>query len=57
VLAAGLDGIEQGLPLPMSAQTAAALLTEAERATRGIEALPASLGEAIERFEASTLMR
>ena len=57
VLAAGLDGIERDLALPMAAQTAASRLSEAERAARGIQALPASLGEAIEAFAASPLMR
>ena len=57
VLAAGLDGIENNTPLPTATETAAARLTDAERAARGIESLPASLGEAIEAFSASSLMR
>ena len=56
VLAAGLAGIEGKYPLPLAAQSAHRL-SDAERAARGIESLPASLGEAIERFERSTLMR
>ena len=57
VLAAGLDGIEQQTPLPMAAQTGAVRLSDAERVARGVETLPASLGEAIEAFSRSTLMR
>ena len=56
VLAAGLAGIEGKYPLPMPTQSAYRL-SDAERAARGIEALPASLGEAIAKFESSTLMR
>ena len=56
VLAAGLAGIAGKYPLPPATQSAHRL-TDAERAARGIEPLPASLGEAIERFEQSTLMR
>jgi glutamine synthetase len=56
VLAAGLAGIDGKYPLPVATQSAHRL-TDAERAARGIESLPASLGEAIERFEQSSLMR
>ena len=56
VLAAGLAGIDGKYPLPMPAQSAYRL-SDAERAARGIEALPASLGEAIAKFETSALMR
>ena len=56
VLAAGLAGIDGKYPLPMATQSAYRL-SDAERAARGIEALPATLGEAIERFEQSALMR
>ena len=56
VLAAGLAGIEGKYPLPIATHSAHKL-SDAERAQRGIESLPASLGEAIERFEQSTLMR
>jgi glutamine synthetase len=57
VLAAGLAGIEGQYPLPLSAETPAYQLSEQERRARSIEALPASLGEAIDRFESSELMR
>ncbi len=56
VLAAGLAGIEGKYPLP-AATRAAHTLTDDERTARGIESLPASLGEAIARFEGSALMR
>jgi glutamine synthetase len=57
VLAAGLAGIEGGLDLPPAVETDAAGLTAAERTARGIQSLPASLGEAIQRFESSQLLR
>ncbi len=57
VLAAGLAGIEEQLELPLPIETDAASLSSAERAARGIESLPASLGEAIARFEGSALLR
>ena len=56
VLAAGLAGIDGKYPLPMATQSAHRLSDE-ERTARGIESLPATLGEAIERFEQSALMR
>src|SRR5690606_14648035 len=61
VLAAGMAGIEGEYPLPvsaeMSAQTSPERLSEDERRARGVQSLPASLGEAIDAFEGSTLMR
>jgi glutamine synthetase len=57
VLAAGLEGIEREYALPPAVESDAARLTPAERAARGIEALPGSLGDAIDRFEDSTLLR
>jgi glutamine synthetase len=57
VLAAGLEGIEHQYPLVDSVESDAAHLTPAERAARNIDALPTSLGEAIDRFEPSTLLR
>ena len=55
-LAAGLRGIEDELPLPdefvLDAHT-----PDAEIEAAGFERLPRNLGEAIERFEASELMR
>ena len=56
VLAAGFAGIDGKYELPMPTQSAHKL-SDAERAARGIESLPASLGEAIERFDQSALMR
>jgi len=57
VLAAGLDGIEQGHPLPAPVLSATDQLSPDEVERRGLGVLPESLGEAIERFEASDLMR
>ncbi|MCC6236882.1 MAG: glutamine synthetase [Dehalococcoidia bacterium] len=57
VLAAGLAGIEGDEPLPDPIETDAALLSAEDRAARGIESLPASLGEAIQRFQSSALLR
>ncbi len=57
VLAAGLDGIEQGHPLPAPVLSATDQLSPDEVERRGLGLLPESLGEAIERFESSTLMR
>jgi glutamine synthetase len=54
VLAAGLNGIESKTPLGEPARSG---LTEAERAARGLRTLPVSLGDAIEQFSGSTLMR
>jgi glutamine synthetase len=56
-LAAGLAGIDRNYDLPPAAEGSVEALSEAERRDRGIETLPGSLGEAIERFEASALMR
>ncbi len=57
VLAAGLDGIEHEYELAPAVETDAAQLAPAERAVRGIESLPGSLGEAIDSFAASALLR
>jgi len=57
VLAAGLDGIEQSQPLPAPVLSATDQLSPEEVERRGLGVLPASLGDAIERFEASALMR
>jgi glutamine synthetase len=51
VIAAGLDGIERGLDLPPPIDIDPGQLDEAERATRGIERLPTTLDEALERLE------
>jgi glutamine synthetase len=57
VLAAGLRGIEEDLPLPEPVTTTASELSSDEVAARGLETLPASLGEAIARFEGSSFLR
>lgn len=57
MLAAGLDGIERERPLPPPVEENVFELTDAERADRGIAALPGTLGEAIEAASASGLVR
>ena len=57
LLAAGLRGIEAQYELPPPTEENVFLLDEATRRARKIEILPGSLGEAIERFQASALMR
>jgi glutamine synthetase len=57
VLAAGMRGIAEGYELPMPAERPVLEMSEAERAALNIVPLPNSLGEAIDRFESSTLMR
>ena len=58
MLAAGLAGIEEGLELMPPADEAAPIgCTRYEHRARGIEPLPESLGEAVERFAESKLMR
>ncbi len=56
-LSAGLEGIEQQRELPPPSEENVFSLSESERRERGIETLPGSLGEAIDRFAASKLMR
>ncbi len=58
MLAAGLKGIEDGLepPAPVGSEDLYQLSRE-ELAERGIRVLPSNLGEAIELFEGSELMR
>jgi glutamine synthetase len=51
VIAAGLDGLEKGLDPGEPVQVDPADLPEAERAARGIQPLPTSLGEAIAALE------
>ena len=57
ILAAGLDGLKTKAPLPPAAETNVASLSEAERRKLGIQALPRSLGEAIEVAQSSVLLR
>lgn len=58
ILAAGLKGIEEGLQLPDPIEGDELFgLSREELTARGVDTLPATLGEAIERFEESELMR
>ncbi len=56
MLAAGLQGIEEGYELPPEATNNIFELTPEERAAEGIASLPESLGEAIEVMEHSELV-
>lgn len=57
MLAAGLKGIEDELPLMPPATTDLSSPSVAQRATANAAALPLTLGEAVEAFAASELMR
>lgn len=57
MLAAGLKGIEEKAELPTEMTENLFELTEKQRAERGIETLPGSLGEAIAATENSELVR
>jgi glutamine synthetase len=57
LLHAGLDGIERGYELPEPMETNLYHLTAEERRERGIVSLPETLGEAIDEFSQSELMR
>jgi glutamine synthetase len=52
-----LRGIDEGLPLPEEMSAELLSDTPAELARRGVVRLPSTLGEAIETFEGSELMR
>jgi glutamine synthetase len=56
MLAAGLKGIEEGYPLPPEATDNIYALSDAERLTEGITALPGSLRDALDAMESSELM-
>jgi glutamine synthetase len=56
-LHAGLEGVEKGYELPDPMDSNLYHLTAEERAERGITALPETLGEAIDEFASSELMR
>lgn len=56
-LAAGLDGIKRKLTPPDSTDCNLFELSEDERQERGIESLPADLGEAIEELEKDTFIQ
>jgi glutamine synthetase len=57
LLHAGLEGIERGYELPDEMTTNLYRLSHDERESRGIVALPESLGEAVDELAASELMR
>jgi glutamine synthetase len=57
LLHAGLEGIEKGYELPDEMTTNLYRLSDEEREEQGVEALPGSLGEAIEELAKSELMR
>jgi len=57
LLHAGLEGIEKGYELEAPMETNLYHLTPEERAERGIVSLPETLGEAIDEFAKSELMR
>ena len=57
MLHAGLEGIEQGYELPDPMETNLYHLSPEERNERGIVSLPETLGEAIDEFSRSDLMR
>jgi glutamine synthetase len=57
LLHAGLEGIEQGYELPEPMETNLYHLTAEQRRERGIVSLPETLGEAIDVFSQSDLMR
>ncbi len=56
-LAAGLQGIDEGLSPPPAAEDNVFALSAAQRAARGIEEMPTTQGRAIEAFASSELMR
>ena len=56
ILHAGLDGIEHRMPLPEPMEMNLYHLTHEERLREGIEALPETLGEAVELAAASELL-
>lgn len=57
MIAAGLEGIERGYKLPASVNKNIYDLSEAERNDLDIPTLPRSLGEAVELFSESKLMK
>ena len=56
MLAAGLDGIAQELPIPESSEENLFMLPEAQRAT-SLQVLPSDLAEAIEALEADPVIK
>ena len=56
LLHAGLDGVEHGAELPPEMETNLYHLTHEDRLRAGVEALPGTLGEAVEAAAASELL-
>jgi glutamine synthetase len=56
VVAAGLDGVRRQLELPEPVASDPGNFSEVERKQRGIDALPAHLGEALEHFSKDALL-
>ena len=56
-IAAGLKGIEEELPMPEESTCDTFAAPDRELEAKGIQRLPRTLGEAIDRFESSDLMR
>lgn len=57
LLHAGLEGIEQGYPIPEPVEQDVYTMSESERDKLGIESIPGSLNEAIALMEKSELVR
>jgi glutamine synthetase len=57
MLGAGLKGIEEKLPLPAEATNNIFKMTDEELEAAGIKTLPGTLGQAIDKFESSELMK
>ncbi len=57
MLTAGLEGIENGYPVPEPVEENIYDMTDQQRRTKGIETLPSSLSEAIALAENSTVVR
>jgi glutamine synthetase len=57
LLAAGIQGIEQGYELPAEAPGNVFELTSQQRQEAGIERLPETLAQALDVMQESTLMR
>ncbi len=57
MLAAGLEGVENGYELPAPLEQNIYKMTESERKSMGVESLPANLGEAIAETEKSELVQ
>ena len=57
MLAAGIDGIENELPLPEPVEENLYHFTDEDLKRRGIPTLPATLGEAVAEMEADPIVR